>query len=73
MLSTNEYNHLMKNWSHLKDQIAEMQRQCMHHHKLHLYCEAEKDRLDEEQKLYTDNLKDIIEEYQAAHPPESPM
>ena len=72
MLSDDEYRHIMRNWSVLKDQIKEMARQEVFHEKKYVRCEAEKDRLLEEEKFYSNFVGGAIADYEAAHPPEEP-
>ena len=70
MLSTDEHRHIVQNWSVLKDQIKEMTRQETFHEAKCVECETRKDQLEREEDFYTNFLKDAIEEYKAAHPPE---
>lgn len=72
MLSTDEYSHLMRNWSVLKDNIKEMARQEVFHEKKCKECEDRKDALLREEDFYTNFLKDAIGEYEEAHPPPEP-
>ena len=72
VLSTDEYRHIMRNWSILKDQIKEMARQEVFHEKKYVECEAEKDALLREEDFYTNFMGEAIAEYEAAHPPAQP-
>ncbi|GAJ03322.1 unnamed protein product [marine sediment metagenome] len=72
MLTKDEYNHIVRNRAALKDQIKDAKELGLHHKELAEGHKADFDRLKEEMSLYTNFLKDAIEEYLKAHPPEEP-
>jgi len=72
MLTTDEYNHLMRNWSVLKDQISDAKNQRRYYHDKAQSYKDLIDRLELEEELYNNYMSGAIEEYEEAHPPEEP-
>ena len=70
MLSTEEYSHLMRNWSVLKDQIEDVRKLGLRHKELAQRYKDTFNKLRLELRLYTISFKEAREEYEAAHPPE---
>lgn len=70
MLSTDEYGHIMSNWSVLKDQKKDAKELGLHHKGKAQNYKDLFDRLQLEEEFYTNFLKGAIEEYEVAHPPE---
>ena len=70
MLSTEEYSHLMRNWSVLKSQIEDARKLGLRHKELAQRYKDTFDKLQLELRLYTTSFKGVIKEYKDTHPPE---
>lgn len=72
MLTVEEYSHIMRNWSVLKDQIEDARKLGLRHKESAQRYKNTFDKLQLEMRLYSVTYKEAIEEYEAAHPPEEP-
>ena len=72
MLSDVQYRHIIAGRSALQGKIDTAERDKEEYDRLKKLAQATKDRFSEEMSFYTNFMKDAIEEYEAAHPPETP-
>lgn len=72
MLSDAEYRNVIRNRTALQGRIDAAERDKVEYDRLKVAAQATKDMFAEEMSLYTNFLKDAIDEYEAAHPPEGP-
>ena len=69
MLSDNEYRHIIRNWSVLKDQIEDARKLGLRHKEIAQRYKNTFDKLQLEMRLYSVTYKRAIKEYETAHPP----
>lgn len=72
MLTDAEYRHAKAGQSALQGKIDALDRDVDEYDRLKKSAQATKDALMPKMAFYTNFLKDAFEEYEAAHPPETP-
>lgn len=72
MITDAEYRHIIAGRTALQGKIDAAERDKEEYDALKQRAQATKDRFTEEMSLYSNYLKDAIDEYEAAHQPEEP-